>query len=374
VAPALKRTPLYAAHRRAGAKLVEFAGWEMPVQYTGVIEEHRAVRSHAGLFDVSHMGEIEVRGAAALEVCQRITANDVARVKLFQAQYNLLLNDQGGVVDDVIIYRVKPEAYFICVNASNIEKDFAWIRDHARGAVEVDNQSAMYAQLALQGPAAEAILQPLTALKLAELKSFHFAFADVAAIRCMVARTGYTGEDGFELYCDAKDGDKLWDDLLSAGAPAGLVPVGLGARDTLRLEKAYPLYGHELDESTTPLEAGLEWVTKLSKPAFIGREVIVKQKTDGVRRKLVGLELLQPGIARGDYQLLKNGSNVGQVTSGTMSPTLGKAIALGYVSSEQSGLDNVIDVEIRSRRVPTKIVPIPFYRRNGVAKQVEGGQ
>ena len=346
----------------------------MPVQYTGVIEEHRAVRSHAGLFDVSHMGEIEVRGAAALEVCQRITANDVARVKLFQAQYNLLLNDQGGVVDDVIIYRVKPEAYFICVNASNIEKDFAWIRDHARGAVEVDNQSAMYAQLALQGPAAEAILQPLTALKLAELKSFHFAFADVAAIRCMVARTGYTGEDGFELYCDAKDGDKLWDDLLSAGAPAGLVPVGLGARDTLRLEKAYPLYGHELDESTTPLEAGLEWVTKLSKPAFIGREVIVKQKTDGVRRKLVGLELLQPGIARGDYQLLKNGSNVGQVTSGTMSPTLGKAIALGYVSSEQSGLDNVIDVEIRSRRVPTKIVPIPFYRRNGVAKQVEGGQ
>jgi aminomethyltransferase len=374
VALALKRTPLYAAHRRAGAKLVEFAGWEMPVQYTGVIEEHRAVRSRAGLFDVSHMGEIEVRGAAALEVCQRITANDVARVKLFQAQYNLLLNDRGGVVDDVIIYRVKPEAYFICVNASNIEKDFAWIRDHARGAVEVDNQSAMYAQLALQGPAAQAVLQLLTALKLAELKSFHFAFADVAAVRCMVARTGYTGEDGFELYCDAKDSDKLWDDLLSAGAPAGLVPVGLGARDTLRLEKAYPLYGHELDESTTPLEAGLEWVTKLSKPAFIGREVIVKQKTDGVRRKLVGLELLQPGIARGDYQLLKNGGNVGHVTSGTMSPTLGKAIALGYVSNEESGLDNVIDVEIRRRRVPTKIVPIPFYRRNGVAKQVEGGQ
>jgi aminomethyltransferase len=271
--------------------LVEFAGWEMPVQYTGVIEEHRVVRSHAGLFDVSHMGEIEVRGAAALEMCQRMTANDVARVKLFQAQYNLLLNDRGGVIDDVIIYRVKPEAYFICVNASNIEKDFAWIRDHARGAVEVDNQSAMYAQLALQGPAAQSVLQPLTALKLAELKSFHFAYADIAAIRCMVARTGYTGEDGFELYCHAKDGEKLWDELLSAGALAGLVPVGLGARDTLRLEKAYPLYGHELDDSTTPLEAGLEWVTKLSKPAFIGREVIVKQKADGVRRKLVGLEL-----------------------------------------------------------------------------------
>ena len=346
----------------------------MPVQYTGVIEEHRAVRGHAGLFDVSHMGEIEVRGAAALEVCQRITANDVARVKLFQAQYNLLLNDHGGVVDDVIIYRVKAEAYLICVNASNIEKDFAWIRDQARGAVEVDNQSAMYAQLALQGPAAQAVLQPLTALKLAELKSFHFAFADVATIRCLVARTGYTGEDGFELYCHANDSEKLWDDLLSAGAPAGLVPVGLGARDTLRLEKAYPLYGHELDDSTTPLEAGLDWVVKWAKPDFIGREVMVKQKADGVRRKLVGLELLQPGIARGDYQLFKNGSKVGRVTSGTLSPTLGKAIALAYIASEESGVDNVIEVEIRGRRVPTKIVPKPFYRHNGVAKQVEGGQ
>jgi len=354
--------------------MVEFAGWEMPVQYTGVIEEHLAVRSHAGLFDVSHMGEIEVRGAGALEFCQRITANDVARVKLFQAQYNLLLNDQGGVVDDVIIYRVKPEAYFICVNASNIDKDFAWIRDHASGAVEVDDQSSMYAQLALQGPAAAGILQPLTALKLAQLKSFYFAFADVATIRCMVARTGYTGEDGFELYCNCADAEKLWDALLAAGAPAGLVPVGLGARDTLRLEKAYPLYGHELDDSTTPLEAGLDWVAKLSKPSFIGREVIVKQKADGVRRKLVGLEPLPPGIARGDYQLFKNGRNIGRVTSGTKSPTLGKAIALGYVASEEAQIDNLIDVEIRGRRVSTKIVPLPFYRRNGVAKQVEGGQ
>jgi aminomethyltransferase len=350
--------------------MVEFAGWEMAVQYTGVIEEHLAVRSHAGLFDVSHMGEIEVRGAAALEVCQNVTANDVARVKLFQAQYNLLLNDQGGVVDDVIIYRVKPEAYLICVNASNIDKDFAWIRDHASGAVEVDNQSAMYAQLALQGPAAEVILQPLTALKLAELKSFYFAFADVATIRCMVARTGYTGEDGFELYCNGVAAETLWDALLAAGAPAGLVPVGLGARDTLRLEKAYPLYGHELDDTTTPLEAGLDWVAKLSKPSFIGREVLVKQQAGGVRRKLVGLELLQPGIARGNYQLFKNGRNVGRVTSGTKSPTLGKAIALGYVASEEAQIDNLVDVEIRRRRVTTKIVPLPFYRRNGVAKQV----
>lgn len=371
VASTLKRTPLYRAHRRAGAKLVEFAGWEMPVQYTGVIAEHLAVRSHAGLFDVSHMGEIEVRGAGALEFCQRISANDVARLKEFQAQYNLLLNDRGGVVDDVIIYRVKPEAYFLCVNASNIDKDFAWIRDHASGAVEVDNQSAMYAQLALQGPAAEAVLQPLTALKLAQLKSFYFAFADVRAIRCLVARTGYTGEDGFELYCHANAAEKLWDTLLAAGAPLGLLPVGLGARDTLRLEKAYPLYGHELDDTTTPLEAGLEWVTKFSKPSFIGREAIVKQKAEGVRRKLVGLELLQPGIARGDYQLFKNGRNVGRVTSGTKSPTLGKAIALAYVAGEEAQVDNLIDVEIRGRRVATKIVRLPFYHRNGEAKQVK---
>jgi glycine cleavage system T protein (aminomethyltransferase) len=343
--------------------MVEFAGWQMPVQYQGVIEEHLAVRRAAGLFDVSHMGEIEVRGAGALALCQQLTANDVARLQVFQAQYNLLLNPKGGVVDDVILYRVKPEAYFICVNASNSDKDFTWIRDHAAGAVEVDNQSAMYGQLALQGPQAAVILQPLTALKLAELKSFHFAFADVATVRCMVARTGYTGEDGFELYCHVDAAEKLWSTLLTAGGPSGLVPVGLGARDTLRLEKAYPLYGHELDDTTTPLEAGLEWVTKVSKPDFIGREVIVKQKADGVRRKLVGLELLQPGIARGDYQLFKNGRKVGSVTSGTKSPSLGKAIALGYVCSEESRIDNQIDVEIRGRMIPAKIVSLPFYRR-----------
>ena len=363
--PTLKRTALFGAHRRAGAKLVEFAGWQMPVQYRGVIEEHLAVRNAAGLFDVSHMGEIEVRGAGALELCQQLTANDVARLQVFQAQYNLLLNERGGVVDDVIVYRVKPEAYFICVNASNIDKDFTWIRDHSRGVVEVDNQSSIYAQLALQGPAAEGVLQPLTALKLAELKSFHFAFADVASIRCLVARTGYTGEDGFELYCNCADVEKLWDGLLVAGAPAGLVPVGLGARDTLRLEKAYPLYGHELDESTTPLEAGLAWVTKLAKPQFIGRDALIRQKSAGVTRKLVGLELVQPGIARNDYPLLKDERVIGRVTSGTQSPSLGKAIALGYVSSDFAGLGGLVDVEIRGRKVSAKIVPLPFYHRNG---------
>ena len=333
------------------------------MQYQGVIAEHLAVRSHAGLFDVSHMGEIEVRGAGALEFCQGLTANDVARLEIFQAQYNLLLNERGGVVDDVIVYRVKADAYFICVNASNSDKDFAWLRERAKDSVEVENQSALYGQLALQGPAAAKILAPLTTKRLDEIRSFHFAFADVAAIRCMIARTGYTGEDGFELYCHWEQTARLWDILLAAGAPEGMVAVGLGARDTLRLEKGYPLYGHELDDSTTPLEAGLGWVTKLAKPVFLGREVLVKQKAKGVARKLIGLEMLQPGIARSDYPLLKNGRHIGRVTSGTMSPSLQKAIALAYVESAQAALDNVVDVEIRRRTVPARVVALPFYRR-----------
>jgi aminomethyltransferase len=359
----MKRTPLYAAHRRAGAKMVEFAGWDMPVQYTGVIEEHLAVRSRAGLFDVSHMGEIEVCGPDAEDFSQRISANDVARMKVSQAQYNLLLNDDGGVVDDVIFYRLEPDRFLICVNASNTEKDFRWIREHAAGRVEIENVSARYAQLALQGPAAEKILQPLTNLQLADVRSFHFAFADVVGARCLVARTGYTGEDGFELYCNGDDAERLWNALLGTGAPQGLVPVGLGARDTLRLEKAYPLYGHELDDATTPLEAGLEWVTKFSKRSFIGRDVLLRQKQEGIKRKLVGLELLEPGIARSEYPLLKDGKNIGRVTSGTKSPSLGKSIALGYVAVEESQMDTIFDVEIRGRRIKTKVVSLPFYRR-----------
>ena len=342
--------------------MVGFAGWNMPVQYQGVIAEHLAVRSHAGLFDVSHMGEIEVRGKGALDFCQRMTANDLSRAKLFQAQYNLLLNEQGGVVDDVIFYRLQEDIFFICVNASNTAKDFCWLEQHAAGAVEVENVSAKYAQLALQGPLAAGILQPLTALGLAALKSFHFAFADVASIRCLVARTGYTGEDGFELYCDCSAAEGLWTALLVAGAPAGLVPAGLGARDTLRLEKAYPLYGHELDDNTTPLEAGLAWVTKFSKPDFLSRDILLRQQEAGPKRRLVGLELLQPGIARSEYGLFENGRLIGRVTSGTKSPSLGKAIALGYVSTEVADIDHAIDVEIRGRKIPAKIVSLPFYR------------
>jgi aminomethyltransferase len=359
----MKRTPLYRAHRRAGAKMVEFAGWEMPVQYSGVIDEHVAVRTRAGLFDVSHMGEIVIRGPGALELCQKISANDVSRIKLQQAQYNLLMNEKGGIVDDVIFYRIEPEHFLICVNASNSDKDFAWIEEHAEGNVELENASSRYAQLALQGPLAEKILQPLTSVRLNEIKPFSFSFGEVSSIRCLVARTGYTGEDGFELYCDSVGAERLWNALLESGAPMGLEPAGLGARDTLRLEKAYPLYGHELDDTTTPLEAGLEWVTKLAKGPFVGREVLLKQKQEGIRRKLVGLELLDPGIARSEYTLFKNGRSVGRVTSGTKSPTLGKAIALAYVAIDEATLDNTIEVEIRGRKTRAKIVPLPFYRR-----------
>lgn len=359
----MKRTPLFPAHRRAGAKLVEFAGWEMPVQYQGVIDEHRAVRRAAGLFDVSHMGEIEVRGEGALEFCQRLTANDVSRMRVGHAQYNLLLNARGGVIDDVIFYRLDENVFFVCVNASNSEKDFAWLCSRAPSGLAIENVSDRYAQLALQGPRAEKILQPLTGAVLAELKSFHFVFAEIASIRCLTARTGYTGEDGFELYCEAGKGLDLWNALLHAGAPEGLVPAGLGARDTLRLEKAYPLYGHELDDTTTPLEAGLAWVTKLSKPDFIGREVLLKQKEQGVERRLVGLEMLAPGIARAGYGLFHADISIGRVTSGTRSPSLDKSIALGYVAAAHSSIGETVDVEIRGRKIPATIVALPFYRR-----------
>lgn len=362
-APRLKKTPLYSTHRRLGAKMVEFAGWEMPVQYRGVIEEHLAVRCRAGLFDVSHMGEVEVRGPQALGLCQMTTANDVARVKSGQAQYNLLLRESGGIVDDIVVYRLQEDHFLICVNAANTEKDYHWIEEHAGAGAEVSDRSDRYVQLALQGPEAQTILQALTQLRLEAMRPFHFSIGEVSAVRCLVSRTGYTGEDGFELYCDPEQGVKLWDSLIDGGSDRGLQPVGLGARDTLRLERALPLYGHELDDTTTPLEAGLEWVTKFSKEAFLGRQALLKQKQDGIRRKLVGLELTGPGIARSHYPILKQGRSIGEVTSGTKSPTLGRSIAMGYVTAEHAEVGNGVEVEIRGRRVEARIVALPFYRR-----------
>lgn len=343
--------------------MVEFAGWEMPVQYRGVIEEHLAVRGRAGLFDVSHMGEIEVRGPHALDLCQMLTANDVSRIKIGQAQYNLLLNENGGIVDDVVVYRLETDHFLICVNAANTDKDFQWMQQKSGGRAEVRDTSPCYVQLALQGPLAEKILQRLTSQRLGEMKLFHFSFGEISAIRCLVARTGYTGEDGFELYCDPDRGERLWNSLMDAGRDVGLQPAGLGARDTLRLERAFPLYGHELDEATTPLEAGLEWVTKFSKGSFLGREALLRQKQGGMRRKLVGLEMMEPGIARSHYPILKQGRPIGEVTSGTKSPTLGRAIALGYLLMEEAALGNDVEVEIRGRRVRARIVSLPFFRR-----------
>ncbi len=356
------RTPLYDTHRALGARFVDFAGWEMPVQYTGIIEEHRAVRQRAGLFDVSHMGEIEVRGPGATEVCQKLTVNDVTRLADGQVQYSLLCLPSGGVVDDITVHRLTPQRYLLCVNASNTGKDYDWVREGAGGRAEVIDRSREFAQLALQGPEAMAILCACTRAPVAELPSFHFVEAEVAGVRALVARTGYTGEDGAELYCDSGDAVRLWSVLMQEGQSRGLQAAGLGARDTLRLERALPLYGHELDETTTPLEAGLAWVVRMETD-FVGREALERQRQEGLRRRLVGFALLAAGIPRQGYPLSAAGTRVGEVTSGTKSPTLGKAIGLGYVTADHARAGDRIDVEIRGRAAAAEIVKRPFYKR-----------
>lgn len=358
----MRRTPLYDAHRQAGARLVEFAGWQMPVQYAGIIEEHIAVRTRAGLFDVSHMGEIEVRGAGALAACQRLTTNDLSRLEDGQAQYTLICLPEGGVVDDVIVYRRSATRFLWCVNASNRDVDFAWLREHASG-VDVIDCGEDFAQLAVQGPAATAILARLADRPLDGVPAFAFVEGAVAGAPALIAHTGYTGEDGWEIYCAPAAAPALWAALLDAGRPAGLQPAGLGARDTLRLEAALPLYGHELTRETTPIEAGLARFVRLEKDAFIGREVLVRQQREGVRRCLVGLELTEPGIARQGYRVLRDGTAVGEVTSGTKSPTLGKAIALAYVPADCAAIATPLAVDIRGRAVAARVVPRPFYRR-----------
>lgn len=358
----MSRTPLYDAHRALGARMVDFAGWDMPVQYRGIIEEHTAVRRRAGLFDVSHMGEIELRGAGALEACQRATANDVRRLADGTAQYSLLLDPGGGIVDDVIVHRLAADRIMICVNASNRAADFAYLREHARGAEVVDVSDAT-ALLALQGPRASAILSRCTALPLATIPRFAFASGAVAGRQAMVAHTGYTGEDGWEIYCASGDARPLWDALLEAGQGDELQPVGLGARDTLRLEAALPLYGHELGLDTTPDEARLTWVVRADKGEFVGREALLAARARGPRRCLVGIELLDPGVPRAEYRLLRDGQAIGVLTSGTKSPTLGKGIALGYVEPAARAVGTSLAVEIRGRAAAARVVALPFYRR-----------
>ncbi len=360
----LKRTPLYEQHRLLGARLVEFGGWEMPVQYSSILAEHHAVRTQAGLFDVSHMGEFIVQGRDVLAFLQHLVPNDVARLRQYQALYTQLCQPDGGVVDDLLIYRRADEQYMLVVNAGNIAKDLAWVQAQSQSfEVQISDQSSAIALLALQGPLASAILQPLTSVDLSALAYYHSAPGTVSGSECLISRTGYTGEDGFELYCAEADAVKLWTTLLDAGQEQGLMPAGLGARDTLRLEAAYCLYGHELTETINPLEAGLGWTVKLSKGEFIGREALLQSKAAGLQRKLIGIELSERGVARGGYAIYLDERQVGSLTSGAPAPTLNKQIALGYIESALATPGRIVQIDIRGRRVAAKIVALPFYKR-----------
>lgn len=359
----LKQTPLNAVHRQMGAKMVPFGGWDMPVQYRGILEEHRAVRGAAGLFDVSHMGEVEFRGPAALEALQRLTSNDASRLQVGQVHYSALTTEAGTFVDDLTVYKFADDRYMVTVNASNIEKDVAWMRGHTRGHVEVRDLSDETALLALQGPRAAEILQKLTPLDLSAIKYYWFAQGKVLGQDAVVSRTGYTGEDGFEIYVKPQHAALLWNALLEAGRPLGLLPCGLGARDTLRLEAKMALYGNDIDDQHTVLEADLGWILKLEKGEFIGRDALARQKAEGVRRKLVGFEMIGRGIARSHYPILKDKRPIGQVTSGSPAPWLGKNIGLGYVAVEHSAIGTEFDVVIRDQPVRARVVQTPFYKR-----------
>jgi len=363
-AASLKRTPLYEQHRQLGARLVEFGGWEMPVQYSGILEEHRAVRTHAGLFDVSHMGEFSVKGPGAPAFLQHLVPNDVSRLVINQALYTQFCLPDGGVVDDLLIYHLAENTYMLVVNAGNIDKDFAWVQQHSQGfEVELANQSYETGLLALQGPDAPAILRPLTQVDLATIEYYHCAPGVVSRVNCLISRTGYTGEDGFELYCSAGDVVDLWRDLLASGKERGLLPTGLGARDTLRLEAAYCLYGHELDATTNPLEAGLGWTIKLAKGDFIGHDALAKVKAEGLKRKLVGIEMVDRGVCRGGYAVYDGERQIGVLTSGAPSPTLNKNIGLGYVEAGLARPGQSVQIDIRGLRAAARIVTLPFYKR-----------
>jgi aminomethyltransferase len=362
----LKRTPLYPAHVRAGAKLVDFAGFEMPVQYRSVLEEHEAVRERAGLFDVSHMGEIVFDGPSALRAVQRLVTNDLGACADGQAMYAAICNEHGGIVDDVVVYRRSATNFLVCVNASNRDKDFAWFREHTPGlsGLSLRDEGDAWAQLALQGPKSAGILARLTPANLAGLGNYRFTVGNVADRTCLIARTGYTGEDGFELFCKPEDAVHLWDALLEAGAPETLIPCGLGARDSLRTEMKYCLYGNDIDDNTSPLEAGLGWIVKLSKAeGFVGQEALAKQKATGIPRKLIGFTLTDKGIPRHGYPVLVEGSKVSEVSSGTLSPTLKIPIGLCYLPTAKTEVGTAFSVEIRGKAVGAKVVPTPFYKR-----------
>lgn len=362
----MKKTPLYEEHVKLDAKMVPFAGFEMPVQYAGVMEEHRGVRKNAGLFDVSHMGEFEFCGPQALAFLNTLTANNVANLTDGKAQYSLLCNERGGIIDDILIYRLNGEDFLMVVNASNIEKDFEWIQKYKPrfehvALTDVSDETCL---LALQGPKAIHILKTLTAAKIDALKTFHSCVATLAGQEnCLIGRTGYTGEDGVEIFCKARQGAPLWRAILEAGKTAGLKPTGLGARDTLRLEARLSLYGHEINDETNPLEAGLSWVVKLDKEDFVGKKAIVKAKEGGLKKTIVGFKMLDKSIPRQGFSIVADQQTIGHVTSGTYSPTLNYGIGLGYVPLAFEKVGSKFNIDIRGNRRLAEVVEVPFYKR-----------
>jgi glycine cleavage system T protein (aminomethyltransferase) len=367
-APDLKQTPLNAVHRRAGGRMVDFGGWDMPVQYpAGTVEEHLRTRTQAGLFDVSHMGEIDVRGPDAIAFVNRLVSNDASKLVDGQAQYSALTTPEGTVVDDLLVYRFAEDHLLLVVNASTTEKDWDWITSHKRDeSAELRNASADYCQLALQGPRALSILQTLTSVPLSEIKYYHFRSGTVDGVEAIISRTGYTGEDGFEVYANPEHAEQLWQKMLDAGefgTAEGVLPCGLAARNTLRLEAAMALYGHELDETTTLLEANLGWICKLNKGEFTGRAALARQKEAGVGRRLAGFEMTERGIARDNQDVLVGGERVGRVTSGSPAPFLKKNIGLAYLPAEYAQEGQEIQIDVRGRAVGALVVKTPFYKR-----------
>jgi len=359
----LRKTALHSTHRRLGAKMVNFGGWDMPLEYSGILSEHEAVRTRAGLFDVSHMGEIEIRGAGALELVQKVSCNNAAKLAVGQAHYSGLMTERGTFVDDLLVHKISDTHYLLCVNAGNQDQDYQHIAAHNSFDAKVENTGPRYSQLAIQGPKAKEILQSLTASPLDSIRYYHFIYGKVDGVDCLIARTGYTGEDGFEIYFDPQYSEKLWDELLKAGAPAGLLPCGLGARNTLRMEAGMCLYGHEIDETTTPLEAGLGWICKLDKGEFLGSSVLREQQRCGIDRRLIGFEMLDKRIGRDGYPVLIEGREAGRVTSGGPAPFLKKNIGMAYVPSATGAVGTSLEVSIRGQAVPARVVALPFYKR-----------
>ncbi len=359
----MKRTPFFDIHQKAGGKIVPFGGYEMPVQYAGIMEEHKTVRNAVGVFDVSHMGEFFAAGAQALPFLQKITVNDVSKLTPGKAQYSAMCYEDGGIVDDLLIYMLAENSYMIVVNASNIDKDWEWMKKHCPSEVTFENKSDGTALLAVQGPKSLLTMQKLTSADLSSIPYYHFVQGNLAGIDMIISRTGYTGELGFEIYFDVRHGEKIWNAIFDAGKEFGIAPIGLGARDTLRLEMGYCLYGNDIDQTTNPIEGGLGWITKLAKGEFIAKPVLERTKADGPKRKLVGMMLHEKAVPRHGYPLMASGANVGVVTSGTFSPTLEKGIAMGYVNAAHASIGSKIQIDVRGNFIDATIVALPFLKK-----------